>query len=501
MVSAGVFESWSSSILVGLWRSSSLFALLILTVADTFLRRNKPRSPPESQPHDDDATDARSDDKEKKPFIRRCMGRNEWLSSLVPLDNGSFRVLVKGVASLVVLRGACGSRNRSDPSWWSMVVVSVMILRRWMTPWIVSLWIQALQHFQNWCLGSPQQQGRLRHHDNKDHNKSWFHSTLQSVVSTLIQGGPLGKGCSKLVDVVVGLVLWNVVATHHHLIRSRDSNPPPTNTIDLASVLALYHCRPHWWNHHNGVATAGLEWNQAEEPFTSSMDSSLYSVPLVVVTWWQLLGGLLLLCAVVNLVLWTWSTLQQRQRQPSTTPSHAGVQRMVQSTVGRRLTPTEHCQMALWAVANAVCEEVESRGLQRVEFQSLLLLLLQFPESSQPRLVGSSLWDICTNASNLWQAAVFGLWHYHGIPSGWTGVGLTWVYGWIMGLLTYVTVVVPSLEGSSSSSPPPTTTATPSRGGCRLWFPMLAHAVADYYIFASIARQQQRRQQQRSPPS
>ena len=42
---------------------------------------------------------------------------------------------------------------------------------------------------------------------------------------------------------------------------------------------------------------------------------------------------------------------------------------------------------------------------------------------------------------------------------------------------------------------------TKSRGGYPLWFPILAHAVADYYIFASIARRRQQQQQRSPPPS
>ena len=66
--------------------------------------------------------------------------------------------------------------------------------------------------------------------------------------------------------------------------------------------------------------------------------------------------------------------------------------------------------------------------------------------------------------ANLSQALVFGLWHYHGIPSGWTGVGLTFVYGYIMGLLYQY--------------------------GDGLFLPIVAHTIADYYIFTIIARNQ-----------
>jgi membrane protease YdiL (CAAX protease family) len=67
--------------------------------------------------------------------------------------------------------------------------------------------------------------------------------------------------------------------------------------------------------------------------------------------------------------------------------------------------------------------------------------------------------------SNIWQAAIFGIWHYHGIPSGLPGVALTFVYGLVMGLLM-------------------------DYGG-GLLLPILAHSIADYFIFVVIARQQQ----------
>ena len=98
---------------------------------------------------------------------------------------------------------------------------------------------------------------------------------------------------------------------------------------------------------------------------------------------------------------------------------------------------------------NATCEECTARGFWRHEFE-------------------------CTAAatrhwSNAGQAILFGAWHYYGIPSGWTGVGLTTVYGWIMGLLADL---------------------HPSTG---LLLPILAHSIADYYIFAVIARQEKKK--------
>jgi hypothetical protein len=66
--------------------------------------------------------------------------------------------------------------------------------------------------------------------------------------------------------------------------------------------------------------------------------------------------------------------------------------------------------------------------------------------------------------SNIFQAGVFGIWHYYGIPSGAVGVGLTFVYGLLMGGLSDYN------DG--------------------LGLAIVAHSVADYYIFAAIARRQ-----------
>jgi membrane protease YdiL (CAAX protease family) len=64
--------------------------------------------------------------------------------------------------------------------------------------------------------------------------------------------------------------------------------------------------------------------------------------------------------------------------------------------------------------------------------------------------------------ANVLQAISFGIWHFHGIPSGWTGVGLAFVYGLAMGFMFEY--------------------------GGGLLLPIVAHSVADYFIFAVIAR-------------
>ena len=124
---------------------------------------------------------------------------------------------------------------------------------------------------------------------------------------------------------------------------------------------------------------------------------------------------------------------------------------MVESTMGRDLSAMERAKLFVWAYVNAACEEVTSRGLVRGDFDILLLNPLNSGNKHHPDLI-----------SNLAQATLFGLAHYQGIPSGWTGVALTTVYGLVMGLMADV--------------------------GDGLFWPIMAHAIADYFIFATIAR-------------
>ena len=200
----------------------------------------------------------------------------------------------------------------------------------------------------------------------------------------IVEGGPLGKGCGKMCDIMVGLALW----------------------------------------------------------YCSSQDSLQYLVfgPLPSVKMWLLVAFFAL---VVNLVLKIWSHATKSKG------SHAGVKRMVEGSLGRSLTAREHMDLFGLAVANAFCEEVSSRVLWRSAFALAL--------SDSENQKSTQLY------SNLGQAGVFGIWHYYGIPSGWTGVGLTFVYGFLMGWLA-------DLDDNS------------------LWLPLAAHTLADYYIFAIIAR-------------
>jgi membrane protease YdiL (CAAX protease family) len=144
---------------------------------------------------------------------------------------------------------------------------------------------------------------------------------------------------------------------------------------------------------------------------------------------------------IVNLVLAWWSQYFSKGRG-----EHKGVYRMVQPTMNRRLTYQEHLKLLIMAVINATCEEVSSRGFWMSEFSKV---------TSSP------------TTANFFQALAFGVWHYDGgIPSGWIGVALKFTYGFIMGLLAQF------YDG-------------------QLVIPIIAHAMADYFIFAFLARRQE----------
>lgn len=144
----------------------------------------------------------------------------------------------------------------------------------------------------------------------------------------------------------------------------------------------------------------------------------------------------LLLSLTVNMVLSIWSRLARSKG------NHKGVTTMSKNSLGRNLATVEHVQLALLAFGNAFCEEVVSRGFFYHEFRM----------SAQ----------LSSDIANVAQALAFGIWHYNGIPSGFSGVGLTFVYGLIMGVL--------------------------KNYGGGLLLPIIAHTVADYFIFAVIVR-------------
>ena len=225
--------------------------------------------------------------------------------------------------------------------------------------------------------------------------------------SILQQGGPLGPGCYKLVEVVAGLILWKW--TEHRW--------PPTLTFFVGS--------------------------------SSSSSSSSHSTTSIL----MLLVAVLVFSAAVNGVLWLWSLYahhHHHDHHSTNTPRrirrHQGVHQLIQPTIGRRLFYSEHVQLLVWAIANSTCEEITSRVLWRLEFQRAGLVV-ELPWSS-----------------NVAQALVFGLWHYHGgIPNGMLGVILCFVYGLLLGALA-------------------------DYGGTGLALPIFTHTLADYFIFATIAR-------------
>lgn len=215
----------------------------------------------------------------------------------------------------------------------------------------------------------------------------------------LVDGGPLGPGCAKLLDVFIGLVYCSIVGAYPF----RDHVP------DWKSFCGIGSLWPNWW----------------------------------------LPGFVIILSLTVNGVLWIWSSSQQQSRG-----AHEGVHRMVKGTISRTLSPSEHIVLLGWSLLNATCEEINSRGFNRWEFSMLL---------GSERSVGDPFSSFqYKDSSNMWQATTFGLAHFYGVPSGWNGVLLTFVYGWLMAILQDV--------------------------GGGLLYPILTHTIADYFIFSQIAR-------------
>jgi membrane protease YdiL (CAAX protease family) len=219
----------------------------------------------------------------------------------------------------------------------------------------------------------------------------WPRTNLGSYLPTKLRhGGPLGQGCSKIVEVIVAMFLWRLVYSEWPQIQL---GPIPKGTVFL--VVGI-------------------------------------------------------LSVVVNGVLSLWSS---RVLNTSGGIQHGGVKTLVQSTLQRSLTIYEHVQILGVALLNAVCEELSSRFFWRREYERYL----------------------SSNMANVAQASAFGIWHFYGIPSGWTGAGLTFVYGGIMGMLN-------------------------DYGG-GLLLPIVAHTIADYYIFAIIARRTNQSSEKRGEKS
>lgn len=249
------------------------------------------------------------------------------------------------------------SRPTSKPFYLVADVLVAVVLWRYPPGSILALW--------RWAILAVRQLTKI--------------PSIDSVVPKfLVNGGPLGPGCGKVVEVVTGCLLWRLAY--------------PNESIPIA----------------------------------------LGPLPSLV-TWVIVLA----LCGLTNLVLSFWS------RRTQSRGDHSGVHNMVESSRGRTLSSREHLHLLAWAIANATCEEVASRGMWMHEFTRRGKLSFLH--------------------ANLLQAVSFGVWHFHGIPSGWIGVGLTFVYGLAMGfMLEY---------------------------GGGLLLPIVAHSIADYFIFAVIARQ------------
>lgn len=227
-----------------------------------------------------------------------------------------------------------------------------------------------------------------------------------------IDGGPLGYGCSKMIQVVVACILWKLV---------RGTLPP---TISYTFI----------------VVTTTVSSIQEITKIRNWIYVTIVIIILAGVSW------------IVTVVLSLWL-----QYTRSKGDSHAGLNKLLQPTYGRQLQLREHIQLAILALLNAICEECTSRGFWRHELE---------------------VTAGCTKfQSNLLQGTIFGIWHYFGIPNGWTGVGLTTLYGWIMGYLSdWIIATHAVLDGSEQIS-------------TGLLFPILTHSIADYYIFTVMARQ------------
>ena len=143
---------------------------------------------------------------------------------------------------------------------------------------------------------------------------------------------------------------------------------------------------------------------------------------------------------------------------------------MVSPTRDRdRLAHRERLLYGSLAVINAACEEIVFRWFRQSEFSVYLR------DDDDDRHHHHRPGDVFGRNiafgrflrldANVAQAALFGTLHYHGIPSGFAGVSLTFVYGWIMGVLSE------------------------DVGDGGLFLPVVAHAISDYYyLFSSVAR-------------
>jgi membrane protease YdiL (CAAX protease family) len=136
----------------------------------------------------------------------------------------------------------------------------------------------------------------------------------------LMQGGPLGYGCSKIIQVIIACTLWTLV---------RGALPPTiihTTTLIVGEQPLLYQ----------------IDW----------INLLVTAIMLAILLW------------IVTVVLSLW--LQYTQ---SKCDSHKGLNILLQPTKGRPLQTIEYSHLALLAILNAICEECTSRGFWRREFE------------------------------------------------------------------------------------------------------------------------------------
>jgi Type II CAAX prenyl endopeptidase Rce1-like len=266
------------------------------------------------------------------------------------------------------------------------------------------LWQPLTTFLSNWPLII-----RLFDRRHPQQSKSTIGPTL---LQPLVDGGPFGHGCSKIIQVLVAGILW----------KSVRGELPPTITDTVLFLQTSILSMQEMTNIANGIHVA------------------IVALVLAVVSW------------AVTVILSLWLHYTQSKGD-----SHAGLNKMLQPTYGRRLQTSEYLRFAIMAFINAICEECTSRGFWRHELE---------------------LTAGCSKVqSNILHGMIFGLWHYFGIPNGWTGVALTTLYGWVMGYLSDWNITVrTSFDGSGIIS-------------TGLLLPIITHSIADYYIFTVLARQ------------
>jgi membrane protease YdiL (CAAX protease family) len=145
----------------------------------------------------------------------------------------------------------------------------------------------------------------------------------------------------------------------------------------------------------------------------------------------------------------TTTTTETSSSSNSNSSSSSDTNNDSSTIIEEQLSLVQHIKILSWAIINACCEEITYRGYWRMEIQLLI------PTNNEYRNI----------ISNLGQGFIFGIMHYYGIPNGWIGVILTFIYGIVMG---YIADLFHGLA-----------------------VPIIMHSIADYYIFAFIVRQQQ----------